>query len=119
VRNINGWSEFSDVTYISPALQPEAPPKPKFITATDTTISLEFERSPDDNGIPITDYQLFIDAGDDFTSSYHQVASYTGTAMSFVLDKTRDSLGLKGTLYRAKFRAVNEKGQLSDFSPVL
>jgi len=42
VANINGWSEFSDVSYIFASSAPLTPPAPKYVSATDTTVTLSF-----------------------------------------------------------------------------
>lgn len=63
--NINGWSEWSPTTYIRAAIVPSPPPAPKLVSATLTTINLEFHRSPDNGGSEITSYELYINDGDD------------------------------------------------------
>ena len=70
VRNINGWSPFSEVAYISAFSIPLAPPTPKFVSGTATTVTLAFSESEDDNGVPITSYELWIDAGNNFLSTF-------------------------------------------------
>ena len=40
VRNVNGWSDWSDTGYIVAFSVPEAPPAPQFIDATTTTIDI-------------------------------------------------------------------------------
>jgi len=79
VRNINGWSDYSDVSYITAFSVPEAPPMPKFVTADSTTITLSFEPSSDDNGSRIEGYELWIDEGDDLLSAFSLVGSYPTT----------------------------------------
>lgn len=38
VRNVNGWSSFSPISYIKAATKPERPPAPVFKLADDTKI---------------------------------------------------------------------------------
>lgn len=79
-------------------------------------MSLTFTESPNDNGVPISDYELWIDAGDNTLSDFHKVDAYTGFRQTYTLTKTVDGLGAPGTHYRVKFRAVNENGNFSPFS---
>lgn len=117
--NAVGWSPYSETSYISPTSIPDAPPKPTFVSGTDTQIVLSFEESPDDNGVPITKYQLEIDSGNNLTSSFHIVTGYSGLVMSYTLDKTTDSLGAPGTVYRVRLAAVNEDAALGQYSEIL
>ena len=119
VRNAAGWSAYSETAYITPSTKPEAPPKPKFVSGTDTQIVLSFEESVDDNGVAIDHYQLEIDEGDDLTSNFVVVTRYSGSALSFTLDSVLDSLDAPGTLYRVRLAAVNKDGVFSDYSDVL
>ena len=66
--------------------------------------------------MPIDDYELWIDAGDDTLSDFTKVAAYSGFTTPFTLTKTRDGLKDAGTVYRVKFRAVNELDKFSLFS---
>lgn len=67
---------------------PEAPPAPVFIDATSTTVTLYLQPSPDDNGARITNYELWLDAGNNLLSSFTEVESFTnaGFASIFTLD---------------------------------
>ena len=42
VRNINGWSPLSDVTFIQTAIVPGQPKAPELISASATLMSLQF-----------------------------------------------------------------------------
>jgi hypothetical protein len=88
VSNINGWSDYSDVSYISAFSIPEAPPAPIFDDANSTTITLILSPSTDDNGSRIKGYELWIDEGDDLLSDFDQVMTYpsTGFAPTHILD---------------------------------
>jgi len=49
VMNINGWSPMSDLTLIRTAVQPSQPDAPTLISATSSSITLQFYK-PEDNG---------------------------------------------------------------------
>jgi hypothetical protein len=70
VGNVNGWSEFSDISYIFAYSAPERPPAPPYVSGTDTTVTLAFLPSRNDHGIRVASYELYIDVGDDTTSSF-------------------------------------------------
>ena len=119
VMNAVGWSPYSETSYISPTSVPDAPPKPEFVSGSDTQIDLTFQESPDDNDVPIVNYQLEIDSGNNLTSDFHIVTGYAGLTMSYSLDSTTDSLGSPGTIYRVRFVAINGDLILGDYSGVL
>ena len=118
-NNINGWSEYSNISYLFASQAPDAPPRPNFISATDISVTVGLQYSSNDNGIPITGYELWIDAGNDPTSSFHKVMTYPSFAGIHTLTFANDGLGSPGTTYRLKFRAVNEDGTYSLFSSEL
>ena len=76
VANINGYSDYSDIAYIFAFSHPDAPPRPAFLSATDTSVTLELQESANDNGIAIAGYELWIDAGNDSLSGFSQVEDY-------------------------------------------
>ena len=51
--NINGWSSFSPITYITAATVPTRPPVPTFSNADSTSITLTLYQSTDSKGSPI------------------------------------------------------------------
>ena len=65
VSNVNGWSDFSDTSYIFAYAAPSKPPAPIYVSGTDTSVTLEFMPSRRDNGVRIALYKIFIDQGDD------------------------------------------------------
>jgi hypothetical protein len=115
VSNINGWSLWSDVAYISAFSIPSAPPAPLFKEATSTTVTLTLLDSDDDNGVPISEYELWLDAGNNLLSTFHLVPGYDGVSSEYELLST-DGLSTAGTKFRAKYRAKNIDGQYSDYS---
>ena len=56
----SGWSEEA---FLVPAIKPERPPQPVYGSSGDDEIVLALARSPDDGGLPITDYELHMDDG--------------------------------------------------------
>jgi len=86
VANVNGFSSWSSVAFLTPTAAPEAPPTPSFTSGTTTTVTLGLEESTDSNGVAIASYELYIDAGDDLTSAFSLVARYDGAASTFTLD---------------------------------
>jgi len=77
VGNVNGWSEFSDISYIFAYSAPEKPPAPVYVSGTDTSVTLSFLPSRNDHGIRVALYELYIDEGDDTTSSFRKLNSYS------------------------------------------
>ena len=50
VSNVNGWSAYSEIGYITAFSIPSTPLAPVFISATGTSVTLELFFSDDDNG---------------------------------------------------------------------
>jgi hypothetical protein len=63
VYNRVGVSDWSPESYLVPAVVPSAPAQPSYVSSSDSEIVLNFYRSQDDGGQPITDYQLWMDDG--------------------------------------------------------
>ena len=68
VQNINAWSPFSPIGYISAFSTPSTPPAPQFVSATGTSVTLNLFYSADDNGALVQAYELWIDAGNNLQS---------------------------------------------------
>jgi hypothetical protein len=75
---------------------------------------VQIARSEDNRGSPITSYSLFVDAGDDFSSDFSQVTSYTSNSLTHSVDVAQDQVET-GKIYRFKTTATNDFGE-SDFS---
>ena len=118
VKNVIGYSAYSEVAYIQAVDIPETPARPKFLSATDTTITISIIESVDSRGVDVTSYAIFIDAGDDLTSAFTEIADYDGVAATYTIDAD-DGLGAPGTLYRLKVLAKNEWDISSAFSEEL
>lgn len=55
-KNINGWSSYSPITYITAATVPVRPPTPIFSTATANSITIDLFPSINSRGSQITSY---------------------------------------------------------------
>jgi uncharacterized protein len=112
--NVNGWSDFSPISHIKAATTPQRPPKPEFVDATSTTLTLSLQESTVDGGEVITEYELYVNAGGssvDFT----KVLEYDGQSR---LHTITDDLLTAGVVYKFKIRAVNAYGN-SEYSEEL
>jgi len=118
-RAINkvGPSEWSPESFLVPAIKPEAPPQPSYVSSSDTEIVLAFGRSLDDGGSLILDYELQIDEGS-LTSSFATEATYDffTDGFSFAVQADDNSL-TAGLYYRFRYRAKNALGD-SEFSDI-
>jgi hypothetical protein len=118
-KNVNGWGEFSDVTYIKAAVSPGTPRAPKLLSATDTTMTLEFYKPEDTGGTEVKQFKLYINDGNDQNDPTILVSSYTSNNLVHTLDKDNGDPDLvSGKIYKFRFMAINEIGnsQLSDIS---
>jgi hypothetical protein len=119
VRNIRGWSDYSDITYAIVSTKPDPPPKPSFTSGTDTQVQLSLDTTPDNKGIPISSLRLELSVGSDFSATYSEVTTYDGSADTVTLLQSTHSLGLAGTISRVRLAAINEDNMMSDYSEVL
>jgi hypothetical protein len=62
-RNVNGWSQYSPITFILSAAKPIAPPRLTYVSSTSTSVTLYVSPSLNDNGAPITKHTLYRDQG--------------------------------------------------------
>lgn len=61
VVNAIGSSDWSPESYMYPAVVPDAPAQPIYLSSNDDQIVIKFERSTSDGGLPILDYILEVD----------------------------------------------------------
>jgi len=61
-----GYSGWSPESSLIPAVKPETPPKPVYVSSSATEIALQFDRSPDNGGVAIINYELWIERGSIF-----------------------------------------------------
>ena len=113
VANENGWSEFSELTYIKAAVVPDRPLPPELVSATTTEITLKFFKPKDNGGSEITLFELYINDGDPETEPTTLVATYTDNSLGHVLTDVADNLIL-GDVYKFMFRAYNTVGNSED-----
>jgi len=66
VKNAIGWGPYSAVSTVLAATIPSAPANPFFLTFTSGTLSIVVPRSSSDGGSIITNYELWVDAGNDY-----------------------------------------------------
>jgi len=109
---VSGWSP---VTYLQPASVPTIPRPPEYVSSSDDDIVLQLYRSDEDGGLPIIDYELWIDGGS-LSSDYVKLNTYIYTThfFNFRVDRVANSL-TKGLNYRFKYRSKNAIG-FSEFS---
>lgn len=113
VENENGWSEFSDITYIQTAEVPNRPAPPELVAASQTVMTLKFFKPENNGGSPVTQYELFINDGDPYSEPMTKVESYSDNQMEHTLYDSVDSL-TTGLIYKFKFRATNAIGNSED-----
>jgi len=116
--NVNGPGPWSDITVVTAASVPSAPPAPQYLSSSATQIVLALSRSADDGGTALTDYELEIDQGTSadslitsVTSTFTAVShySYTTHGLQYTVDATTLSL-TPGKLYRFRWRSLNFMG---------
>lgn len=102
-QNKNGFSEFSDITYILTAEVPEKPRAPVLISASSLAIELQFFKPEDNGGAEVTKYELYINDGTG-SEPATLVTAYADNQMSFVVDASANGLTI-GAIYKFKIRA--------------
>lgn len=118
VLNSIGWSGWSSPdTYIVAAVTPAKPRAPALISATSTEMDLELWIPEDNGGSPLTQFELYINDGDDTNEPDARVETYTSNDLTHTLTVAADSL-TPGLIYKLQFRATNAIGnsELSDTS---
>jgi hypothetical protein len=81
---------------------PNAPPKPQYISSTDTTMTVQFFETQKSNGAPITGYQVWRDIGDNQSDLIIQETLYDGHSMQFTI------VGMNpGSIYKIASLAMN------------
>ena len=120
VRNINGWSEYSEISYIDAADKPATPKQIQYVSATTTKMKIKINFSEDNGGSNLTGCELYIDKGNDFTSKFTKIIDslYNGKSTLYEFENTKDSLKDPGALYRVKSLCINKYG-MSNFSDEL
>ena len=104
-KNINGYSDFSQITYVRAARVPYRPIKPTFSTATATSLTINFNQAVLDGGSDITAFELHRNTGGTSTT-FAQVTTYDGQSSSATLTTTDDGIETS-KIYKFMYRAVN------------
>ena len=100
-----GPGPWSPITEFTAATIPLAPPKPRYVSSTATTITLDFDLSQDNGGSKITKYKLMRDSGNLGSDINIEVTAYDG------ISSTHTVTGLTaGMKYRFEYYAVNVFG---------
>jgi hypothetical protein len=105
VRNLVGWSPYSDESFVLAATQPGVPERPYFLNFENSQLNIVVPRSTDNGASPITKYELWVDQGDDYISSFRLLAELDPQTMTY--GATVSNALIDGRLYRFKSRAYN------------
>lgn len=115
-RNINGYGELSDESYMTAASVPSQPDAPTLTSVDSTTIVLKFYAPEDTGGIEVSSYELERDSGS-LNTAFSSVGTYDQTSLTHSMTVSADSL-TAGKIYTFRFRAVNDVGN-SEYSEYL
>lgn len=113
-KNIVGWGPYSDDAFVLAARVPDRSERPYFLTFATSTLSIVIPRCLDNGGAPVKFYELWVDAGDDYTSEFRQLTNYADNALIYQATQIKDGL-LPGRTYRFISRTRNSVGY-SEFS---
>jgi hypothetical protein len=106
-QNLVGWSGYSPIGYLIAASVPDAPPSPRFESATISSISVIVPRVLENGGSPVTSYELLIDDG--LGGNFKNISSYDQNP-AFIIDSTVEATLVSGRIYRIKSRSRNVIG---------
>lgn len=84
------------------------PERPYFLAFSNGQLSIVIPRSNDNGGSPITSYELWVDQGNDFNSTFRQLTRYQNNSLIFNVNAS-DGLIL-GYTYRFISRSQNQIG---------
>jgi hypothetical protein len=76
-RNVNGWGDFSSPGYIFAADLPSQPDKPRLVSVTSSSMTIELFPPKNTGGSDIISFELWRDQGSP-NSAFVQVTSFTG-----------------------------------------
>lgn len=114
-RNINGYGELSEESYMTAATIPSQPPAPALISVDSTEIVLKFSAPSDSGGLEVSSYTLQIDDGD-LNTAFADEGTYDGSSLTHTVDMVALTNTL-GKIYTFRFKATNSIGdsEYSDF----
>ena len=115
-KNSIGWGPFSDEVVVLAATIPSRPPKPTFnrYSIADDKVYIDLYKVENNGGSQMLYYELYWDAGDDYTSAFTIVKEIVASdTLSYSALNGVDAI--LGKTYRYKVRANNTKG-FSEFS---
>jgi predicted phage tail protein len=102
-------SAFSDVIFA--ATTPDRPNQPHFVSATSSSITLQFDKVANEGGVPVTNYILYIDRGDLQAMDFQPITSYDGRSLIVTVTMAAESYLVPGERYRFAVSAVNQIGE--------
>ena len=109
-KNVVGWSDWSDDAFVLAARVPYQSDRPQFSAFADGVLSILIPRSLDNGGTPILSYELWVDAGNNYSSEFTQLTNYNDNGLIYQATALKDSLKV-GKTYRFKSRTVNAIGE--------
>jgi hypothetical protein len=85
-----GESEYSDFSEtIVAAYKSARPDQPRFISASSTSITLEFDKIEDDGGATISHYNLYV--SEHLADTFARVSTYDGFSLMWTIDQADES----------------------------
>ena len=112
-KNVHGFGAFSPELEVIAATVPQAPSRPELISVTSSLIKLKFKATEDNGGLPVSDYELWIDGGST-SSAFTKFTSYVYATHGFSYDVDVSTASLTvGQFYRFRYLARNSIGASS------
>lgn len=106
-RNINGFSQWSPITYIKAASVPSRPQAPSFVSATSSTITIRVYSSDSSRGSDISSIEIWRNLGGT-SLDWVQVDSVNSATLTYIIDISYAPVMVAGTIYKVKTRTVND-----------
>jgi len=109
--NSVGWSEFSEEMAILAAKVPATSSRPQFVSYTLDQLTVFIPPSLDNGGSDILGYELWVDAGNNFSSDFTKIAGYSGLTNTYVASSA------DGLVIGMKYRFMSRSHNIIGFSP--
>ena len=113
-KNLIGWGSFSPEVEVLAATVPQPPGRPLYKQFSSNQLVITIQQSTDNGGSAIQFYELWVDQGDNYLSTFRKLADYDGISFTYYATALTDGLVL-GKTYRFQTRSKNGIGY-SDFS---